>query len=67
VRIVQGRARVVSASPKHGLGAALRALNRGHVTVLLKRGIYHLRDVRLGDDAQLVGEPGRVLRAPAGD
>jgi hypothetical protein len=67
VRMVQGRARVVSVSPKHGLRAALRALNRGHVTVLLKRGLYHLRDVRLGDDAQLVGEPGTVLRAPAGD
>jgi len=67
VRIARSPARVVAASPKHGLGAALRALNRGHVTVLLKRGVYDLRDVRLGDDAQLVGQPGTVLRAPAGN
>ena len=67
VRLLRPSAPVVSASPQHGLGRALRALNRGHVTVQLKRGVYHLRDVRIGDDAQLVGEAGVVLRAPAGD
>jgi parallel beta-helix repeat protein len=55
----------VTASPGHRVGAALRALSRGHATVILERGVFELHDIRLGDGAQLVGRPGSIIRAPA--
>jgi parallel beta-helix repeat protein len=56
---------VLTASPRHGLGRALAALARGHVTVRLARGLYPNASIRLGSGARLLGGPGVVLRPPA--
>jgi hypothetical protein len=60
-------ARALVASPDRGLGRALAALRRGHVTVRLTRGRYDLHDVRIGDGGRLIGSgPGTVISAPSG-
>lgn len=67
VRVLRSSGSVIAASPTHRLEFAVRALSRGHVTVVLAPGVYHLHDVTLGDDAQLVGHRGTIIRAPEGD
>ena len=53
------------ASPDRGLGRALAALRRGHVTVRLAAGRYQLANVSIGDGARLIGSgPGTVIAAP---
>ena len=48
-----------------GLERALAALRRGHVTVRLAPGRYRLNDVKIGDDARLIGSgPRTVITAP---
>jgi hypothetical protein len=60
-------ARALVASPDRGLGRALAALRRGHVTVRLTRGRYRLAGVTIGDGARLIGSgPGTVIAAPTG-
>jgi len=55
------------ASPDEGLGRALAALRRGHVTVRLTRGRYRLGGVTIGDGGRLIGSgPGTVIAAPPG-
>ena len=59
------RAQGLTASPGAGLERALAALRRGHVTVRLAPGRYQLNDVKIGDDARLIGSgPRTVITAP---
>ena len=59
------RAQGLTASPGAGLERALAALRRGHVTVRLAPGRYQLNDVKIGDDARLIGSgPQTVITAP---
>jgi hypothetical protein len=53
--------RVVTATPKQGLGRALAALRRGNVTVRLGPGRYRLSEVRIGTGARLVGAGERTV------
>jgi hypothetical protein len=63
----RSRARLVTATPRHGLTRALAALRRGHVTVRLGPGRYRLSEVRLGEGARLIGSGRRtVIEAPPG-
>jgi parallel beta-helix repeat protein len=63
----QFRTPALRARPGDGLQRALAALRRGHVTVRLAPGRYHLDDVRIGDGARLVGSgPRTVISAPTG-
>jgi hypothetical protein len=67
VKVSRSRARVLTASPHHGLDRALAALRRGRVTVRLAPGHYRLREVRLGRGARLLGSGAQtVISAPAG-
>jgi parallel beta-helix repeat protein len=59
------RAQGLTASPGAGLERALAELRRGHVTVRLAPGRYQLNDVKIGDDARLIGSgPRTVITAP---
>ena len=59
------RTQGLTASPGAGLERALAALRRGHVTVRLAPGRYRLNDVKIADDARLVGSgPRTVITAP---
>jgi parallel beta-helix repeat protein len=61
------RTRALTAAPGDGLERALAALRRGHVTVRLAPGWYHLADVRVGDGGRLIGSgPRTVIAGPAG-
>jgi copper-binding protein NosD/Big-like domain-containing protein len=67
VKVSPSRARLLTASPEHGLHAALEALARGSVTVRLAPGRYVLEGVRLGRGARLLGSgPRTVIAPPAG-
>jgi hypothetical protein len=64
VKVSRSRARLLTASPQHGLERALAALRRGRVTVRLAPGHYRLREVRLGHGARLLGSGARTVIAP---
>jgi Right handed beta helix region len=54
---------ILTASPSHGLEAALEALERGHVTVRLRPGRYELGHVEIGSGARLAGSGPRTVLA----
>jgi hypothetical protein len=58
--------RFVTASPGHGLTAALAALRQGDVTVRLAPGRYRLNEARLGSGARLLGSGPRTVIEPSG-
>jgi parallel beta-helix repeat protein len=61
------RTQALTTSPGKGVERALAALRRGHVTVRLAPGQYHLDDVTIGDGARLIGSgPRTVIAAPSG-
>ena len=64
VRVGKGSGDILTATPSRGLSAALAALARGHVTVQLAPGRYHLGHLELGSGARLTGSGrGTVLTA----
>jgi hypothetical protein len=67
VRTERSMTKALTATPDRGLGRALAALRNGDVIVSLGPGRYRLHDVKIGDNARLLGSgPETIIAPPTG-